>query len=101
MTPRPSSPPSPHTSSSKGPSVKKAPAVSTGGAAPPDDFVRSVHDLVFAPRGDVFRSPEDWRDQVLYELMIDRFDDATERPMYEPPRPQRGAAAKSASTAEP
>ena len=38
------------------------------------------------PRGRVFPSPEDWRDQVLYFLLPDRFSDGREdqRPLYNP-----------------
>ncbi len=37
------------------------------------------------PRGEVFPSPDDWADQVLYFLLPDRFSDGreNERPMYE------------------
>ena len=36
---------------------------------------RSVHELDFKPVGQVTPSPVDWRDQVIYQVMIDRFDD--------------------------
>lgn len=36
---------------------------------------RSVADLSFEPRENVFPSPPEWRDQVFYHLLIDRFDD--------------------------
>lgn len=38
-------------------------------------MTRSVRDLDFTPRGEVFPSPRDWRDQFLYFLLVDRFDD--------------------------
>lgn len=48
------------------------------------DAPRSVCDLSLRPHGEVFPSPADWRDQVLYEVMIDRFDDGRDRPPYDP-----------------
>lgn len=41
------------------------------------------------PRGRVFPSPSDWRDQVLYFLLPDRFSDGgeAERPLYNPNKP--------------
>src|SRR5690606_36789869 len=50
-----------------------------------------VADLDFTPRGDVFRSPLDWRDQVMYQLLIDRFDNNADdlRP-YDPATAPRG-----------
>jgi glycosidase len=50
----------------------------------------SVADLDFTPRGPVHPSPADWRDVVLYELMIDRFDDGRPRPPYNPKTAKRG-----------
>ena len=39
----------------------------------------------FRPRGEVYPSPSDWRDQFIYHLMVDRFNDGVEkRPAYEP-----------------
>ncbi|HOO53186.1 MAG TPA: alpha-amylase family glycosyl hydrolase [Methanothrix sp.] len=39
----------------------------------------------FKPRGDVFSSPADWRDQFIYHLMVDRFNNGDEKaPAYEP-----------------
>ena len=52
-----------------------------------DPFICSVADLSFAPHGAVHPSPADWRDVVIYELMIDRFDDGRDRPMYDPASP--------------
>jgi glycosidase len=42
------------------------------------DMPTSARELDFTPRGDVFPSPRDWRDQVVYHLLIDRFDNAAE-----------------------
>lgn len=41
------------------------------------------------PRGRVFPSPADWRDQVLYFLLPDRFSDGREsgRPSFDPAQP--------------
>src|SRR4051812_38945667 len=47
------------------------------------DSPASVKELDFTPRGEVFPSPVDWRDQFLYELMIDRFDDGKSHPPYD------------------
>ena len=43
------------------------------------------------PRGSVFASPPDWRDQVLYFLLPDRFSDGREdeRPLFERESPER------------
>lgn len=43
------------------------------------------------PRGDVFPSPLDWRDQVLYFLLPDRFSDGAEdqRPLFDRANPER------------
>jgi glycosidase len=50
----------------------------------------SVEQLDFTPRNKVFPSPDDWRDQVVYQLLIDRFDDAKNHPPYNPKREKRG-----------
>lgn len=55
----------------------------------------SVHGLDFTPRGDVFPSPLDWRDQFLYQLLVDRFDDAKEHPAYDPETTPRDRDPKS------
>jgi glycosidase len=34
-----------------------------------------LEDTDFKPQTDVFPSPEDWRDQVIYFLLVDRFND--------------------------
>jgi glycosidase len=43
------------------------------------------------PRGPVHPSPIDWRDQILYQLLPDRFSDGLEdgREMYDPDEPER------------
>jgi glycosidase len=39
----------------------------------------------FEPRSEVFPSPADWRDQFIYHLMVDRFNNGDEKaPAYEP-----------------
>lgn len=51
----------------------------------------SIKDLDFAPKHDVFPSPRDWRDHFLYQLLIDRFDDASpEAPPYDAATAKRG-----------
>lgn len=46
---------------------------------------RSVAELDFRPAGALHPSPEDWRDQVLYFLLVDRFDNSdAPAPMYRP-----------------
>lgn len=51
---------------------------------------RSVKQLDLRPRRPVHPSPVDWRDQILYELMIDRFDDGRDHPPYDPKTTKRG-----------
>lgn len=46
--------------------------------------ISSVKEIDFTPYKPVFPSPADWRDQVIYELMIDRFDDNQEHPAFDP-----------------
>ena len=44
-----------------------------------------AQELDLTPRGDVYPSPADWRDCVVYQLLFDRFDDGDEdRPMFDP-----------------
>ncbi len=49
------------------------------------DFPLSISAADLAPRGPVYPSPTDWRDQVLYFLLPDRFSDGLEdqRPPFE------------------
>ncbi len=44
------------------------------------DAPRSLADLDFRPRGKVYPSPPDWRDVVLYQVVLDRFDDGEDHP---------------------
>ena len=39
-----------------------------------NDKPRKLSDVDFTPSGEVFPSPEDWRDQVIYFLLVDRFN---------------------------
>lgn len=39
--------------------------------------MKSIKDLDLSPSGEYFPSPSDWRDVVLYSLLIDRFDDGS------------------------
>ncbi|MGA7932407.1 MAG: alpha-amylase family glycosyl hydrolase [Kovacikia sp.] len=51
-----------------------------------EDFpARSLADADLCPRGRVFPSPVNWRDQILYQLLPDRFSDSREaqRPMFD------------------
>lgn len=50
---------------------------------------RSVHGLDLTPSGEMFPSPADWRDQFIYFLLVDRFDDNLEHPPYNPSMPPR------------
>lgn len=46
---------------------------------------KSAKDLDFAPQGKVFPSPHDWRDQFIYFLLVDRFDNnQSNNPPYDP-----------------
>jgi glycosidase len=47
--------------------------------------VHSAQRLEYSPQPEVFTSPQDWRDQFIYFLLVDRFDDDNEsRPPYDP-----------------
>ena len=47
--------------------------------------LKSIKDLDLTPVGSVFPSPSDWRDLVIYFLMVDRFDDGNlDTPAYSP-----------------
>src|SRR4051794_38542910 len=50
----------------------------------------SVASLDFTPGPHVFPSPPDWRDLIIYELMVDRFDDNRRHPPFRPKRTDRG-----------
>jgi glycosidase len=48
-------------------------------------LIESVDELDFSPQGDVFPSPADWRDQFIYFLLVDRFDNhLVDSPLYSP-----------------
>ncbi len=51
------------------------------------------------PRGRVYPSPVDWRDQVLYFLLPDRFSDGQEgnRPLFDPAHPEAFRASDKAA----
>lgn len=51
----------------------------------------SLAEAELHPRGTVFPSPADWRDQTLYFLMPDRFSDGNEaeRPLYDRRQPDK------------
>src|SRR5215218_8507664 len=55
----------------------------------------SVSEIDFAPRGPMFPSPVDWRDQFIYQLLIDRFDDNKEHPPFDPNSTPRGGRDRS------
>ncbi|HEY6010812.1 MAG TPA: alpha-amylase family glycosyl hydrolase, partial [Nitrospirota bacterium] len=51
----------------------------------------SVNDIDFSPSGTVYPSPRDWRDEVIYFLLVDRFDNGQEGiPPYDPTTPLSG-----------
>ncbi len=53
--------------------------------------VESVSDLDFAPWGEVFPSPRDWREQFIYFLLVDRFDSNRKKiPAYDPASTPKG-----------
>ncbi len=44
--------------------------------------LRSITEIDFSVRGSVYPSPEDWRDHVIYFLLVDRFDNGKRSPIY-------------------
>lgn len=53
--------------------------------------IRSVSELDFAPQGEVFPSPHDWRDLFIYFLLVDRFDNnQSDLPPYDPASTPKG-----------
>ncbi|HEY1683899.1 MAG TPA: alpha-amylase family glycosyl hydrolase [Tepidisphaeraceae bacterium] len=50
----------------------------------------SLQQLDFKPRGKVQPSPAEWRDQFIYQLLIDRFDDNKEHPPYDAKNAKHG-----------
>ena len=59
---------------------------------------RSVEEIDFTPRGPVFPSPVDWRDQFIYQLLVDRFDDASDQPPFDPAKTPAAAATANTPT---
>ena len=49
-----------------------------------DSEVQAVLDKVQAPGGALFQSPEDWRDECIYFLMVDRFNNPQVAPKNMP-----------------
>lgn len=43
----------------------------------------SIVELDFTPHGPVHPSPADWRDHIVYFLIVDRFDDGKRNPPYD------------------
>jgi glycosidase len=66
----------------------------------PEPTPASVAGLTCQPAGPPFPSPLDWRDEVIYELMIDRFNDGRDRPPYDPDHAPRGRPADGGSRFE-
>src|SRR2546423_11771827 len=60
---------------------------------------RRIEDAALQPRGAVFPSPADWRDEVFYFLLPDRFSDGGEaqRPLFDPAAPGAHAAPSKAA----
>ncbi len=53
--------------------------------------IQSVKKLEFKTKAKVFPSPRDWRDQVIYFLLVDRFDNNKRNvPAYKPDTANRG-----------
>jgi glycosidase len=52
---------------------------------------RTLSEADLRPRGQVFPSPVNWRDQILYQLLPDRFSDGREaqRPLFDRNRPEQ------------
>jgi glycosidase len=54
-------------------------------------MIKSIKEIEFVPRGKVFASPHDWRDEFIYFLLVDRFDDNNPAtPAYDPAGPLKG-----------
>ncbi|MEX0933124.1 MAG: alpha-amylase family glycosyl hydrolase [Candidatus Paceibacterota bacterium] len=45
--------------------------------------ITSLNDLSLEPRDTPFPSPSEWRDQFIYFLLVDRFNDGKRRPQYD------------------
>lgn len=46
--------------------------------------ITSLNDLTLEPKETPFPSPADWRDQFIYFLLVDRFNDEKKRAAYDP-----------------
>jgi glycosidase len=53
--------------------------------------MKSVRDIDFSPNGHHFPSPVDWRDVVLYSLLVDRFDNGSNGDGTENTEPRKTA----------
>ncbi len=64
-----------------------------------DYSARSLSEADLQPRGRVFPSPRNWRDQILYQLLPDRFSDGREmqRPMFDRTQPEQHRASSKAA----
>jgi len=56
-----------------------------------DVALQKLSDVDFLPSGQVFPSPEDWRDQIIYFLLVDRFNnpDSSGEPFKEEPHEEQ------------
>jgi len=64
-----------------------------------ENVPRTLSETNLQPRGRVFPSPANWRDQILYQLLPDRFSDGQEmqRPMFDRYHPETYAASSKAA----
>ena len=60
---------------------------------------RTLAEADLRPRGQVFPSPTNWRDQILYQLLPDRFSDGREeeRPLFDRHHPEQFKAKNKAA----
>ena len=56
----------------------------------------SVNEIDFTPVDKPFPSPIDWRDQIFYQLLTDRFDDNQDHPPYDAKTAKHGRDDKEA-----
>ncbi len=63
------------------------------------DAPRHLSDASLQPRGRVFPSPRRWKDQILYQILPDRFSDGSEntRPLFDPSEPHKYQAKDKAT----
>ncbi len=60
------------------------------------EHIRSIQELDLSVERELYPSPPDWRDEIIYFLLVDRFNDGVERPLYNgvrgvvPDRPDAG-----------